>query len=97
MTPVTQTPPEFHWVTMSPSQILYTIKGNVWIRARTSMAQAIQMCHRISFSCDVPIRLAMGFALVARTLFSRTVSFLFLAATHTVLGGISIQKKRQAS
>ena len=34
------------------------------------MAHAIQLCQTMRFSCDVPIKLAMGLALVPRILFS---------------------------
>lgn len=44
------------------------MNGNVWMRARTNMAHATQLCQTMRFSCDVPMRLAMGFALVAKML-----------------------------
>lgn len=68
MTPVTHSPPVFHCSTMVPAQMLYTINGKVWIRASTNMAQAAQLCQTTRFSCEVPSKVAIGFALVPRIL-----------------------------
>lgn len=39
------------------------------MRASTNIAHAIQLCHTMRFSCEVPTKLAMGLALVPRILF----------------------------
>lgn len=67
-TPVTQTPPLFHSSRISPFQMWKTMKGNVWMSARTNMAQAIQLCQMFIFSWEIPVIAVMGFAFAPRML-----------------------------
>lgn len=69
-TPVTQTPPSLHDATRSPFQAWNTMKGKVWIKAKTNIAHATQLCQTFNFSWEMPVSAVIGFALAPKTLYT---------------------------